>query len=41
MVTFAKLFVEESVRQEEEKKKHAGVGKDDIVVTDNTCKPAS
>lgn len=36
VVTFAELFIEESEKQDEEKR----IGRDDIVVTDTSCKPS-
>ncbi|WP_374666190.1 beta strand repeat-containing protein [Ramlibacter sp.] len=41
VVTFAKLFVQEATKQEDDdKKKKDGIGKDDIVVTGTQCKPS-
>lgn len=36
VVTFAELFIEEAEKQDEEKR----IGRDDIVVTDTSCKPS-
>jgi hypothetical protein len=39
VVTFAQLFVQEAQRQEDDKKDGPS-GKDDIVFSDNACKPS-
>jgi hypothetical protein len=39
MTTFAQLFVQEAQEQQQEEKKDTKIGRDDIVLTDNACKP--
>jgi hypothetical protein len=38
VVTFAQLFVQEALRQQDDSK-DKDIGRDDIVVTDTACKP--